>query len=66
MLEPGTKPDLKESFFVGEEIAEDHEDCVKRVYNRGPNFWPRVERVGEMGVEEFREVCGTYYGEIYK
>jgi len=66
MLEAGTKPELKEGYYIGEEISRDHPDCVGGIYNRGPNFWPGGKRVGEFEGEEFRGVCMEYYWEVYR
>jgi len=65
MLEAGTKPELKEGLYIGEEIPRDHPDCVSGVYNRGPNFWPDVEKVGDFETEEFKGVCMGYYWEVF-
>ncbi|KAG9239300.1 hypothetical protein BJ875DRAFT_531822 [Amylocarpus encephaloides] len=40
ILEAGTLPDLKEGFYIGEEISKDHPYFVQKKLNSGPNVWP--------------------------
>lgn len=57
ILEPGTAPDLKEGFYIGEEIPKDHPYFMQKKLNSGPNFWPETIE----NVEEFKMTCMSYY-----
>ncbi|MDG5499158.1 2-oxoglutarate and iron-dependent oxygenase domain-containing protein [Marinobacter sp. BGYM27] len=53
-LEPGSPPDLKEGFYIGEDIAEGDPRLSQGHFNQGMNQWPE-------GQPEFREVMTRYY-----
>ncbi|RMZ86195.1 hypothetical protein DV737_g193, partial [Chaetothyriales sp. CBS 132003] len=57
IFEPGTAPDLKEGFYIGEEISQDHPYFINKRLNSGPNIWPESME----NVEEFKSVSLVYY-----
>lgn len=61
ILEAGTNPDLKEGYYIGEEISKDHPYFIQKKLNSGPNFWPEsVENV-----ERFKSVSMRYYNAMH-
>ena len=58
-LQEGAPPDLKEGFYIGEEIPMDHPRLRKSGFNLGPNQWPE-------GLRGFRETMEIYYGEMLR
>ncbi len=53
-LEPGTPPDLKEGFYIGEDLSPADPRVLAGRFNQGPNLWPE-------GVSDFREAMSEYY-----
>jgi isopenicillin N synthase-like dioxygenase len=62
MSQPGSLPDLTESFFLGPEIPEDHPYCVQRKISCGPNQWPQ----GIEDLEGFQRTSMEYYEVMFQ
>ncbi|KAF2146660.1 uncharacterized protein K452DRAFT_195193, partial [Aplosporella prunicola CBS 121167] len=60
ILEEGTNPELKEGFYVGNEISKEHPYFVHKKLNSGPNVWP-TEALGAEDVADFKTTCLEYY-----
>ena len=56
-LEDGAPPDLKEGFYIGEEISLDHPRLRDGSFNLGPNQWPE-------DLPGFETTMMTYYAEM--
>lgn len=55
ILEAGTQPELKEGFYIGDDIPLDHPYFINKKLNSGPNQWPEI-----LG-EEFAHNTMAYY-----
>ncbi|KAF3050254.1 hypothetical protein E8E11_003890 [Didymella keratinophila] len=62
ILEEGTLPELKEGFYIGDEITKDHPYFVNKKLNSGPNMWPSKEIVPD--VDDFKSTALDYYGQV--
>ncbi|KAF4125863.1 Isopenicillin N synthase [Geosmithia morbida] len=58
ILEEGTQPELKEGFYIGDELSTTHPYFVNKKLNSGPNQWPE-ELGGDAG--EFNRNTMIYY-----
>ncbi len=56
-LEEGMPPDLKEGFYIGNEIAADHAYVKAGYFNMGPNQWPE-------SLKQFRPVMLAYFAAL--
>ena len=61
ILEAGTAPELKEGFYIGEEIAKSHQYFINKRLNSGPNVWPQ----SMPNVEDFKRVSMEYYNAMH-
>lgn len=62
ILEEGTLPELKEGFYIGDEISKDHPYFVKKKLNSGPNMWPSDEVLPN--VSDFKATALDYYAQV--
>ena len=58
-LEAGTPPDLKESFFIGEDAAASDPRVLAGQFGRGPNQWPKE-------LPGFKSAVAPYFAEMRK
>jgi len=56
-LEPGSPPDLKEGFYIGEELDDSDPRVTAGRFNQGANQWPRT-------LPEFRNTMMEYFGAL--
>lgn len=61
MLEVGTGPELKEGYYIGEEIPQDHPYFVQKKLNSGPNQWPATIE----DRDEFERTSMEYYHAVF-
>lgn len=56
-LEPGTLPDYKEGYYIGEDLSQDNPRVRAGVFNAGANVWP-------CDLPAFRPVMMSYYAAL--
>lgn len=57
ILEQGTNPELKEGFYIGQDLDKSHPYFVNKRLNSGPNVWPETMP----DVDQFKETTMAYY-----
>lgn len=62
ILEEGTLPELKEGFYIGDEIPTTHPYHVNKKLNSGPNMWPSTSDIPD--VEDFKATALDYYSQV--
>jgi isopenicillin N synthase-like dioxygenase len=62
ILEAGTLPELKEGYYIGDEIPITHPYHVQKKLNSGPNMWPSSTTLPD--VEDFKTIALDYYSQV--
>lgn len=63
-LEPGSPPDLKEGFYIGEELDESDPRVRTGRFNQGPNQWPGQLPAFRKTMTEYFQVMNQLSGHI--
>jgi isopenicillin N synthase-like dioxygenase len=62
MLEIGTEPELKEGFYIGEDLLKTHPYFIEKKLNSGPNIWPE----NMSNAATFKETTMKYYQAVHE
>lgn len=62
MLEEGTSPELKEGYYIGDEIPKTHPYFINKKLNSGPNIWPSDSSLPD--VQDFKNTSLEYYAQV--
>lgn len=62
ILEEGTLPELKEGFYIGDEIPKSHPYFLNKKLNSGPNMWPSPSLLPN--VDDFKTTALDYYAQV--
>ncbi len=62
MLEVDTSPELKEGFYIGDDIPKTHPYFLQKKINCGPNVWPSMAS-NPTAAQTFKDTSMTYYRE---
>ncbi|KAF2442348.1 Clavaminate synthase-like protein [Karstenula rhodostoma CBS 690.94] len=62
ILEEGTLPELKEGFYIGDEIPKSHPYFTAKKLNSGPNMWPSPTTLPD--VDDFQKTSLDYYYQV--
>jgi isopenicillin N synthase-like dioxygenase len=64
MLEVGTEPELKEGFYIGEDLPVTHPYFLQKKLNSGLKIWP--ESLEETDYFKKKQTTSEYYKEVCK
>ncbi|KAF2705087.1 Clavaminate synthase-like protein [Pleomassaria siparia CBS 279.74] len=62
ILEAGTLPELKEGYYIGDEIPKTHPYFTQKKLNSGPNMWPSPTTLPD--VDDFKATALEYYSKV--
>jgi isopenicillin N synthase-like dioxygenase len=58
----GTEPELKEGFYIEEDLPVTHPNFLQKKLNSGSNIWPASLE----GIDDFKKTASEYYKEVCK